>query len=212
MAIRSRNEMEKEQRYNEIVDAAEKVFFEKGYENTAMSDIAKIVGSSRTLIYFYFQDKADVLRAVARRAVKVMADLMLQAIKEEDNGLDQAVACFRGYINFSQLHPNYFQVVMLSEVSKDVDDPEVRQYRNQIWHSMAQIIELGMKDGSIRSNIENPMLEAFNLWGTSYGLIHLMLSKRHLVEQQFNVSMDDAFESCVKFYINSLTSKTPELS
>ena len=43
-----------------ILDAAELVFSEKGYERTSMDDIARTAALSRALLYVYFKDKAAI--------------------------------------------------------------------------------------------------------------------------------------------------------
>ena len=44
-----------EERRQEILDAAMRVFYEKGYEKTSISDIALKLGVAQGLIYRYFQ-------------------------------------------------------------------------------------------------------------------------------------------------------------
>lgn len=56
---------EPEERKAEIIDAAQKLFEEKGYENTMMSDVAQSVGISQGLPYRYFKSKLELLDAVA---------------------------------------------------------------------------------------------------------------------------------------------------
>ncbi len=40
MALADRKEREKEQRQRDIINAAEKLFFSRGYDNVSMNDIA----------------------------------------------------------------------------------------------------------------------------------------------------------------------------
>jgi AcrR family transcriptional regulator len=47
-----------------ILEAATKVFAEKGYQYATISDIAKAAGISTGLIYSYFQNKLDVLLSI----------------------------------------------------------------------------------------------------------------------------------------------------
>ncbi|WP_030169178.1 MULTISPECIES: TetR/AcrR family transcriptional regulator [Actinomycetes] len=66
----------------EIVAAARKLFIEGGYEATSMSRLAKEAGVAPNTIYWYFDDKDDVLVAVVSA---VMADVwpQYQAIADE---------------------------------------------------------------------------------------------------------------------------------
>lgn len=58
---------EPDERREEIIAAAQKLFEEKGYENTMMSDIARALGISQGLSYRYFKSKQKVLDAVAEK-------------------------------------------------------------------------------------------------------------------------------------------------
>lgn len=61
----SRVTKEPEERKEEIIAAAQKLFEEKGYENTMMSDVAQSIGISQGLPYRYFKSKLELLDAVA---------------------------------------------------------------------------------------------------------------------------------------------------
>jgi len=54
-------------RKNEILDAAETLFIEKGYENTSIKDIINKVGVAHGLFYYYFKSKEDVLNSMVKR-------------------------------------------------------------------------------------------------------------------------------------------------
>ncbi|HWA01607.1 MAG TPA: TetR/AcrR family transcriptional regulator [Caulobacterales bacterium] len=53
-----------------LLDAAQALFVEKGFENTTMEEIARRAGSSTQTIYSRHASKRDVLEAVARRVVE----------------------------------------------------------------------------------------------------------------------------------------------
>ncbi len=55
---------EPEVRKNEIIAAAEELFFTKGFEDTTVSDIVNKVGVAQGLFYYYFKSKTEVLDAV----------------------------------------------------------------------------------------------------------------------------------------------------
>lgn len=56
-------------RKNELVDAAEDLFKEKGYSKTSVSDIVNRVGVAHGLFYYYFDSKEDVIDAIVQRMV-----------------------------------------------------------------------------------------------------------------------------------------------
>lgn len=56
-----------EERREEIIEAAYRLFEEKGYEQTMISDISQALGISQGLPYRYFRSKLDLLDAVAAK-------------------------------------------------------------------------------------------------------------------------------------------------
>jgi AcrR family transcriptional regulator len=55
---------EPEERKAELIDAAERLFLEKGYDSTAVGDIVKAVGVAQGTFYYHFKSKEDILGAI----------------------------------------------------------------------------------------------------------------------------------------------------
>jgi AcrR family transcriptional regulator len=66
----SRIVKEPEIRYVELLEAAEKLFLEKGYEQTSVSDIVKSISVAQGTFYYYFKSKEDALDAVIERGME----------------------------------------------------------------------------------------------------------------------------------------------
>ena len=52
---------------HQLLDAAERVFAEKGVSRTSLNDIAQAAGASRGAIYWHFKNKADLFNAMLER-------------------------------------------------------------------------------------------------------------------------------------------------
>ncbi len=59
-----------EERRNEILDAAERLFQSKGYGKATINDILNEVGVAKGTFYYYFKSKEDVLDAIVTRYVE----------------------------------------------------------------------------------------------------------------------------------------------
>ncbi|MBN1322444.1 MAG: TetR/AcrR family transcriptional regulator [Methanotrichaceae archaeon] len=55
------------ERCRELIDVAERLFLERGYENTAVSDIVREVDVAQGTFYYYFRSKAAMLEAVVEK-------------------------------------------------------------------------------------------------------------------------------------------------
>jgi len=61
-------------RRNDILDAAQKLFTEKGLEKTTIDDIAKSICISKGSVYLDFKNKEEILFAVAERLVTYLVE------------------------------------------------------------------------------------------------------------------------------------------
>lgn len=68
----------------QIVDVADRLFYERGFEATSFADIAKDVGLSRGNFYYHFKTKDEILDAVIERRM-ASTRAMLHAW-EQDTG------------------------------------------------------------------------------------------------------------------------------
>lgn len=56
-----------EERRNEILDVAERLFCTKGFDNASTNDILKEIGIARGTLYYHFKSKEDILDAMIER-------------------------------------------------------------------------------------------------------------------------------------------------
>ncbi|MDA3814141.1 MAG: TetR/AcrR family transcriptional regulator, partial [Candidatus Cloacimonetes bacterium] len=73
MGSAERKERERIQKQSDIIDAAEKVFMSKGFENATMDDIAEESEFSKGALYTYFQSKNELCLSIVLRGLKVIA-------------------------------------------------------------------------------------------------------------------------------------------
>ncbi|MBY6273745.1 TetR/AcrR family transcriptional regulator [Parageobacillus thermoglucosidasius] len=69
---------EAEERKNEIIDAADELFSQKGYDGTSTNDIIEKVGIARGTLYHHFKSKEDIMDALIER----YSDRLLGAAQE----------------------------------------------------------------------------------------------------------------------------------
>ena len=170
-----RRQEEKEQRRNDIIDAAEAIFARKGVDKATMGDVAKEARLSRGLIYFYFKDKDDLYLAIMLRATQTLRGYFEQAVASGKNGYEKIRAIGRAYVAFYQSRPSYFHAMADFEARViDASNPleseaECLLEGNKVLEMMAAAIREGIEDGSIREDIGDPMQTAICLWGCTHG-------------------------------------------
>jgi TetR/AcrR family transcriptional regulator len=106
--IAERREDEKERRRGEILDAAEALYIDKGWEALTVDQVARSARLSRALVYVYFRDKEDLLFAIGERAMRLLRERFAAALGTRQTGMDQIEAIGRAYIGYAHEFPHYF--------------------------------------------------------------------------------------------------------
>ncbi len=110
MPIKSRKEREKEQRRKDIIDAAEKLFFEKGYDNVSMNDISKVVELSKATLYLYFENKEELFFAIVLRGTNILNAMIREAVNNKSMGIEKVAAFRNAYHEFTINYPDYIRI------------------------------------------------------------------------------------------------------
>lgn len=74
---------EAEERKNEILDVAGRLFAQKGYDSTSTNDILEEIGIARGTLYYHFKSKEDILDAMIDRMMRQML-MQAKAVAEQN--------------------------------------------------------------------------------------------------------------------------------
>lgn len=177
MSVDERREREKQERRDSILDAAEEVFFAKGYDKCSMDEIARTAQLSRALLYVYFKDKAAILQGIMLRAVEHLRDRFARAIGEAERGLDQVGRFGQAYYDFSREESHYFDVLTqlntFPHLDEDAEHTQALQCcAEEVMGLMVGALERGVDDGSLSAErVKNPWMTAYYLRGALHGVI-----------------------------------------
>lgn len=86
----SKREANKQEKEAKLLEAAEKLFLEKGIQNTSVSDIVKAAGVAKGTYYLYFQDKAAIEeRLIIKESGKILSDAIQRAGQQVDLNFEE---------------------------------------------------------------------------------------------------------------------------
>jgi TetR/AcrR family transcriptional regulator len=164
MSKLSRREREKLQRHNDIINAAEKRFFEKGFDCVSMDEIAHDLELSKPTLYLYFKNKESLYFAVILRSMVTLRDVFKDAVTKERTGIDKA----RGFIeafffDYVRKHPDYYRLIVVAREQRFMTmlrKHEIEggnQFGNmamELLTFLTDAIKLGIEDGTIRADLD----------------------------------------------------------
>lgn len=122
----SRAERLRQQTENEILQAAFETFSEKGYHQTAISDIAQKLGMGHGTFYRYFKNKRDMIERVFEWKMEEITALLLNenapdAVDTLQDYIDQVHRIKRRLIDYSRANLNAIRLLLITSLSVDED-------------------------------------------------------------------------------------------
>jgi AcrR family transcriptional regulator len=188
---------DREQRRQEIIRAAIRLFSERGVENVTFGDIAKAARLSRPLVYFYFPDLDTLFTEAVIVGVNKVHQRFLSAARPAMNGLEQIMAIGAAYVQFARDEPQLFQLLAHKETKQsgtETEHPleqECHQRFGDIMALLVAALQKGITDGSIRSDIGEPTKVAVCLWGLTHGLIQVAFNQQPTIQRKIGPAGDD---------------------
>lgn len=136
----------KEEAKSRILDAASRVFAEKGYHEATMDDIAKRLGVSKGAIYLYFSSKEDLFEAMCKTAPQAFKEILFSSFGDEANPIQSATQFFDRMLKLSASNPG-LSFEILSEASRN---PNLRRILRQNHEEYERVLTGFLSEGRKR--------------------------------------------------------------
>lgn len=180
--LAERREEEKERRRQEILEAAERIYAEKGWDLLTMDQVARVARLSRTLVYVYFKDKDDLMLAIAGRGLEKLATRFREAVGTARTGLDKLEAIGRAYMAFGNEFPHYFDAQTRFNAGHKLgsDRPcenDCDQAIDKVHNVIVETLRLGIADGSVRPGVGDVEVVSAMMWAFTHGLVQITTAK-----------------------------------
>ncbi|MBN2830066.1 MAG: helix-turn-helix transcriptional regulator [Candidatus Cloacimonetes bacterium] len=160
-----RQEEMKKMKLHYIVEKAEEVFREKGYETVTMDDIADACEYTKKTIYTYITSKEELYVLVYIKGMKMRLEFLQAAVEQEQKGFCKLKALAIGYYGFYKTHPYILKHQLLGDVGfiteANVNDEvadELNHYNKLGVDMVRDIVRLGLEDKTLNSKLD------WNLW------------------------------------------------
>lgn len=143
-----------QERRRELIDAAERLFMEKGYEHTAISDIVKELNVAQGTLYYYFSSKEDILEAVVEKSIADLEQSVKRLIQDENaDEVDQLNEAINEILRFVSQR-NDFIDFLHQDINAVMHAKLEKATVERIVPILSELVAKGNAKG--RFNIENP--------------------------------------------------------
>jgi len=151
-------------RRKHIMTVAARVFAEKGYYATTISDLASAAGIAKGTIYWYFNNKRAIMLAILDDISSEITGTFARILTEAPSGLNALLDCVEPAIRLLEKHGPIYLMYFLEIGSTDtVIQEKFRDIYKRVHGGARTAIKRGIKEGTIRDL--DPDLGAYEVMG-----------------------------------------------
>ena len=150
-----------EETVRKILDTAERLFIEMGYDRTSLQEIIDETGLSKGAIYHHFASKEDIFYSVCDRIGQRNGEVLSQVRDAPGlNGLEKLRAMFKTSLQPERQAKMFCMMPYLMDNARFLAT-EMRSIFTEVVPCFVEpIIRQGMADGSIRTEHPKELAEA----------------------------------------------------
>lgn len=212
LGVITRKEMERNIRMKDIIDAAEKVFFAKGFNNATMDDIAEEAEFSKRTLYVYFRSKEQLYFEIMSRGYKLLNGIYEKSLEKSPlkTGIEKIKLLGKTLIDFNNNFPEYFEAIMDYENGdmdfNNNDDKSIQEcYKEgeKLFNFLKDAIDEGINEGTILvdTDVINTSLV---LWASIVGVLNTSRKKEKYLIHYHNITPTELLDEAFKFLLRSI--------
>jgi AcrR family transcriptional regulator len=107
-----------------ILEISEELFADKGFDNTGIDEIAKKVGIAKSVIYYHFKNKDEILQTMYQNFITELLDLKIQKtheyLEDREKALDKAV---KDSLKLLEKRKKILKIILMESIKKTEDVP-----------------------------------------------------------------------------------------
>jgi len=131
-----------------ILDAAAELFLQHGYHRCTLDAVAKELGFTKSIIYYQYKDKSQLLAAICGYGANITSQLLEQTQQEHSTPTEQ-IRWFCQEMSRLVAQRGTYLTVYLHEVTSlaEQDRKAISRIRAEIDDKLTQIVEHGVQSG-----------------------------------------------------------------
>lgn len=134
-----------------ILEVAEEVFADRGFENARLQEISERAGLSMGTIYAVFPGKDDLFKAILDQKGQELLGLVRAVAARDEPPLAQLHALIEAYIDYFVDHPSFLRMHLRAGTSWVVSPEPNAESRARVWQEVhalqAEIFRRGIEAG-----------------------------------------------------------------
>jgi AcrR family transcriptional regulator len=199
----SRKEREKQRNTQVILQAAEKVFADKGFNKTKMSDIAEVSEFSVGYMYNLWQSKEELYLDVLSSKIEDFVLPLTEQYHQLDGAFEKLNFLIDTHFNFFEIHRDFFRIY-LAEMSQlemhcnDKFDDRLCRKREYFYQLAEEAFGQGVEQGVFVTHSPRDLSIAFKGIMFAFSMESMNLSSPEDLHMKKNTVKEIFFKSILK--------------
>jgi len=139
-----------------ILDAAEQLFARQGFTATTVKQIGKEAAVNPALLYYYYDSKETLYRAMLQRILGQLLARGVDAIERASSHADRIRAFVRTQARLLGEHPHFPRLLVRELVDHQAAHAEqaITNTAAGAFRRLCEVIEAGQRDGAFRKSLD----------------------------------------------------------
>ena len=164
-------------RRSEILEAAQRIFVDYGYEGATIRRIADEVGVSSTALYMHFRDKSEILVEICEGLFQNLIEVNTALLGRELDPVLRVRLMLDAYVDFALEHPNVYRLVFCS--GSGVLAPDKLAPIEAMGDRTYTLFRAGVERIAQAARLREPDVDvaAQASWGAAHGVLSLLITR-----------------------------------
>lgn len=191
----------------QIIEAAKKIFLQKGLSGARMQDIADEAGINKAMLHYYFRSKEKLFEIIFNEAAEKILSAFNDILDKNMDFREMVTAIVESYIDNLREMP-YLPIFVLNELNQS-PDRIIKLFRPQGMRNVKAFMEVtaaAQQRGEIRKDIPpmHLLLNILSMCIFPFAARPMVQAIAGLSDQQFDQLTADRKKLVVSFALNAL--------
>jgi AcrR family transcriptional regulator len=182
----------------QLLDTAESLFSQKGFDGTSVRDIAEAAGINTAMISYYFGSKEKLMEEIFERKSLNIKEKVADLLKDTSlDPLEKMYSLVDMYIEGILSRKTFHRILLCEQIINQ--NPSIITMLDKMKTKNSEyindLIRLGQKKGLFKKNIDIPMMTNTLIGTVSHTLVNLDFYKTY---HHMEGLKDEEFERIVK--------------
>jgi len=204
MSTQERKKIEKENRRNIILAAAESIMVKNGLHGLNLDLIAQETNLAKGTLYLYFKSKEEILSILTIKARELLLDEFKKIAVNNQLDIEKLKSIVKINYNFYKKYPLYYDLVSLYEANHQVTETE-EMYESSLAINdlVINIIQKAKEADQLQENIDTAII-TLCLWGSTVGILQLMKVRGPIMKEKIDISEEEILDAFIQMIFKGI--------